>query len=170
MSSTGSPPPVHTGGSLTSSGASDAADGSDPAAPLPDGGGGPPRHPEDRLGLTWRTVASSLVLMVQKAERAAAVTVRDAEGRGPDGASDDAAKTGPRELDEAVLAFLRHRQEWLRLLSHLESKLEGRAKETEVLQNYHATMPRLSSRKRTRDAAPPSDAEPGDSSVHVTEG
>lgn len=65
----------------------------------------------------------------------------------------DPTKPNLKELDESVLAFLRTRVEWSRLLTYLEAKLEGKASETEVLQQYHRTQARLgaSRRKRTRE-------------------
>jgi hypothetical protein len=75
--------------------------------------------------------------MTQKAERAA----QDEQN----------IKANLKELDDSVVAFLRNRQEWLRILSYLEAKLEGHAKEMEVLQHYNASVSRLETKKRKRD-------------------
>lgn len=62
-----------------------------------------------------------------------------------------AAEAKQRELDEAVVLFLRTRREFHRLLSHTEAKLQGQAEEMESLETYVRTQPRIgSSRKRKR--------------------
>jgi hypothetical protein len=89
-------------------------------------------HHEDRLSLTWRTIASSFVYASQKAEKAAA----------------DPSEANMKEIDDAVVTFLKNRHEWSRLISYLEAKLEGKAKEMEILQHYHQSQPRFRKRKR----------------------
>jgi hypothetical protein len=111
---------------------------------------GSTRHQEERLGLTWRTVASSLVLMTQKADKAAAEEENNNKSNGSEIVAADANMNNQhrRDVDDSVVAFLRNRQEWLRIVSHLESKLERKALEMEVLQRYQASMPRLRKRQK----------------------
>jgi hypothetical protein len=99
---------------------------------------------EDRLGITWRTIASAVVLMSQKSEKLAFY-----EGRTD--VDENAKRVTAKELDEAIISFLRNRQDWLRIVSHLESKLEGKAKENEVLHHYYTSMPQLYAKKRKRE-------------------
>lgn len=93
-------------------------------------------HHEDRLSRTWRHLISTVFNATSKAEQLAS---------GADAAS-------IREIDDAVVAFLRARLEWGRNISFLEAKLEGKAKEMEVLQHYSRTQPCLGFRKRKRGA------------------
>jgi len=96
------------------------------------------QYPEDRLARTWRSLASSVVVAGQKAERCAA----------------DKNNRTLKELDDVVVGFLRTRVEWGRLISYLEAKLEGKAQEMETLQQYVKTQPSLGrKRKREEDAA-----------------
>jgi hypothetical protein len=92
-------------------------------------------HYEDRLSRTWRSVASSVVVVSQKEEKAVA----------------DPNKATLKELDECVVGFLRTRVDWGRLVSYLEAKLEGKAKEMEILQQYVRSQPKLAVRKRKRE-------------------
>ena len=92
-------------------------------------------HHEDRLSRTWRHLISSVFHATSKAEQLA-------------NAADVASI---KEIDDAVVAFLRARLEWGRNLSFLEAKLEGKAKEMEVLQHYSRTQPCLGFRKRKRE-------------------
>jgi len=55
-----------------------------------------------------------------------------------------------KELDEAVVLFLRARMEFHRLLSHVEAKLQGKAEEMESLETYLRTQPKVGKRKRKR--------------------
>lgn len=89
---------------------------------------------EDRLARTWRHLISSVFNATAKAEQIATST--------------DVASV--KEIDEAVVAFLRARLEWGRNISFLEAKLEGKAKEMEVLQHFVRTQPCLGTRKRKR--------------------
>lgn len=77
----------------------------------------------------WMVIAS------QKAENAAV----------------DPTKPVLRELDEYVVAFLRSKLDWGKLISYLEAKLEGKAKEMETLQQYVRTQPKLGRSKRKRE-------------------
>lgn len=123
-------PPSSSGASIPQASSPPA-----PATATANSAGG---HHEDRLHRTWRTLESSLVVAAQKAEKAAA--------------EPKPSKPQLKELDEQVVSLLRTRVDWSRLLSYLEAKLEGTAKETEVLQHYHRSQPRLESRKRKREA------------------
>lgn len=100
------------------------------------------QHHEDRLFRAWRSVAHSVVVVTSKAEKAAPVAAaRDADPA--------VKKACLREVDEAVVGFLRNRIEWGRLISALEAKLEGKAVEMENLQQYVRCQPGLG-RKRKR--------------------
>jgi hypothetical protein len=92
-------------------------------------------HYEDRLSRTWRSVASSVVVVSQKEEKAVA----------------DPNKVTLKELDECVVGFLRTRVDWGRLVSYLEAKLEGKAKEMEILQNYVRSQPKLGRKRKQRE-------------------
>ena len=83
--------------------------------------------------------------MTQKSEKLASLEAMD-------NVDDNTVQAAEKELQEAIVSFLRHRQEWLRIISYLEFKLEGKAKEVEVLQHYNASMPRLYGKKRSREA------------------
>jgi hypothetical protein len=96
-------------------------------------------HHEDRLARTWRSLASAVVVVSQKEEKAVA----------------EPTKNSLKELDECVVGFLRTRVEWGRLISYLEAKLEGKAKEMEILQQYVRSQPSLGrKRKREKDVKP----------------
>jgi hypothetical protein len=90
-------------------------------------------HSEDRLSRTWRHLISSVFHATSKAEQTTAEVA------------------SIKEIDDAVVAFLRARLEWGRNISFLEAKLEGKAKEMEVLQHYSRTQPCLGLRKRKRE-------------------
>lgn len=92
---------------------------------------------EERLGKVWRHLASSIVSFIGKAEKAGT----------------DSTQANCKELDESVLAFLRTRMEWHRLMSHVEAKLQGKAQEMEALECYVRTQPRLGKRKRGEEAS-----------------
>jgi hypothetical protein len=51
-----------------------------------------------------------------------------------------------KEMDEFVVAFLRARVNWGRLITYLEAKLEGKAQEMETNQHYFRSMPKLGRR------------------------
>jgi hypothetical protein len=86
-------------------------------------------HHEDRLGRTWRSLGSSVVLATTKAA---------------------VPKASVKEVDEAVVGFLRTRQEWGRLISYLEAKLEAKAKEMETLQHYVRSQPTMGIRRKRK--------------------
>lgn len=92
-------------------------------------------HHEDRLAKTWKSMTNWMVIASQKAENAAV----------------DPTKPVLRELDEYVVAFLRSKLDWGKLISYLEAKLEGKAKEMETLQQYVRTQPKLGRSKRKRE-------------------
>jgi hypothetical protein len=94
-------------------------------------------HEEDRLGRAWRSLASSLVMSFQKAEKAA----QDPQ---------PPAREVLKELDEAVVTFLRTRMDWGRQISHIEATLQGKAQEMEAFDCYMRSQPRLG-RKRKRE-------------------
>lgn len=62
----------------------------------------------------------------------------------------DSSQANCRELNESVVAFLRTRMEWHRLVGHVEAKLQGKAQEVEALEGYVRTQPRLGKRKRNQ--------------------
>jgi len=92
-------------------------------------------HQDDRLSRLWRTMVTSVLVATSKAEKAAK----------------EANKATLKEVDEAVIAFLRNRVDWGRLISYLEAKLEGKAKEMEILQHYVRSQPSMGIRKRKRE-------------------
>jgi hypothetical protein len=94
-------------------------------------------HAEDRLHRTWKNVSSSVIIATNKAEVAGAET----------------SKQTLKELDDATLSFLRNRAEWLRTISYLETKLEGKEAEMENFQQYVRCQPgfRGTFRKRKRE-------------------
>jgi hypothetical protein len=63
----------------------------------------------------------------------------------------DPNKATLKELDECVVGFLRMRVDWGRLVSYLEAKLEGKAKEMEILQNYVRSQPKLGRKRKQRE-------------------
>jgi len=92
-------------------------------------------HQDDRLSRLWRTMVTSVLVATSKAEKAAK----------------EANKATLKEVDEAVIAFLRNRVDWGRLISYLEAKLEGKAKEMEILQHYVRSQPSMGICKRKRE-------------------
>jgi hypothetical protein len=93
---------------------------------------------EERLSKVWRSKASSIVGFFQKAEKTAKETTKE----------------NCKELDDAVLVYLRARMEWHRLISHVEAKLQGKAQEMEALENYVRTQPRLGKKRKRTNMAP----------------
>lgn len=89
---------------------------------------------EERLAKLWRHLASSTVHFMTKAEKVAG----------------EPSQATAKELDDSVIAFLRTRMEWHRLMSHMEAKLQGKAQEMEALECYVRTQPRLGKNKRKR--------------------
>jgi hypothetical protein len=87
---------------------------------------------EERLSKSWRNMVSSIVTAFQKAEKAAVETTKE----------------NLKEVDEAVVIFIRFRLEYHRLISIVEARLQGKAQEMEALNNYVRTQPRLGKRKR----------------------
>jgi hypothetical protein len=90
-------------------------------------------HHDDLLLRTWRSIAHSIALVTNKAEKVVAESNRDAV----------------KELNEATMGFLRHYVEWGRLISYLEAKLEGKAAELEFMQHFVQSHPSMG-RKRKR--------------------
>lgn len=66
-------------------------------------------------------------------------------------AGDNSTQDNCRELNESVLAFLRTRIEFHRILGNVEAKLRGKAQEREALEGYVRTQPRLGKRKRQEE-------------------
>jgi len=91
-------------------------------------------HHEDLLGRTWRSIAQSVVQVTHKAEKSA---------EGPSNRDTE------RELNEATKLVLRSRKEWARSIAYLEAKLEGKAEEMQVQQQYVRCHPKIG-RKRKR--------------------
>ena len=92
-------------------------------------------HHEDRLVRTWRSLGTSVVLATSKAEKA----VRERDN-----------KAVLKEMDDAVVGFFKTRLEWGRLVSYLEAKLEGKAKEMETLQHYVRSQPTIGIRRKRK--------------------
>jgi hypothetical protein len=82
-------------------------------------------------------MASTVVLATQKTDKAANMKPQ------PD-------KQSLKELDDAVVSFLRMRMEWGRQISHVQAKLQGKAQEIETVDCYLRSQPRLG-RKRKRN-------------------
>ena len=80
----------------------------------------------------WRHLVSSAANGLNKAEKAA----------------DSSTQENCRELEEALVTFLRSRIEFHRVLGNVEAKLQGKAEEREALEGYVRTQPRLGKRKR----------------------
>jgi hypothetical protein len=74
-------------------------------------------------------------MSTQKAEKAAAV--------------EQPTRENLKELNDAVVTFLRARMEWGRQISYIEAKLQGKAQENETMDCYLRCQPRLG-RKRKR--------------------
>jgi len=53
-----------------------------------------------------------------------------------------------KELDEAVVTFLRGRIEWTRQIAHIEAKLQGKEQEQEAMDCYLRSQPRLGRKRR----------------------
>jgi hypothetical protein len=97
---------------------------------------------EERLERVWRSLASSVVVATHKAENLAIETKQKPP---------DQCKHSLKELDEAVITFLRTRLEYRRQLALVEAKLEGRAQELEALESCVRSQPRARKRKRDMD-------------------
>jgi len=155
-SSTSSPSTHHHAAAASSSSA--ATSSSTPGAP-PSGGASPisasestssshhRHHTEgERLTRSWRNVASSIVVAAQKAERVCGVTAASGAG-----AAAAPTREGLKELDDAIIYYLKSRQEWSSLLSYVEAKLVGTAEELDTLRSYNRSVPKLGINKRKRD-------------------
>lgn len=94
---------------------------------------------DERLERVWRSLASSVVVATHKAENLATETKQKPP---------DQCKQSLKELDEAVITFLRTRLEYRRQLALVEAKLEGRAQELEALESCVRSQPRARKRKR----------------------
>lgn len=91
-------------------------------------------HHEDLLGRTWRSIAQSVVQVTHKAETHAA---------------DPINRETSKELTEATILVLRSRMDWAKSIAYLEAKLEGKAEEMKVQQQYLRCHPKIG-RKRKR--------------------
>jgi hypothetical protein len=105
-------------------------------------------HHEDRLGRSWRALASCVIVAQQKAE--AVVTAlaeqRHKQQRSPQQQPEpqNAQLTKlRRDLDEAVIVFLKSRVEWNKTLLYLEAKLEGKSAEVDALQQFIRQQPSM---------------------------
>lgn len=104
--------------------------------------GGTVHHSEDRLSRAWRGIASAVVVAAGKAEKVASVASAATTGQGiPDAKQQQQAAL--KELDESVVAMLRNRVDYIRLISYLEAKLQGREEEMATLQHYHSSHAKL---------------------------
>lgn len=104
--------------------------------------GGTVHHSEDRLSRAWRGVASAVVVAAGKAEKVASVASAATAGQeAPDAKKQQ--QTALKELDESVVAMLRNRGDFIRLISYLEAKLQGREEEMATLQHYHSSHAKL---------------------------
>jgi hypothetical protein len=104
--------------------------------------GGTVHHSEDRLSRAWRGIASAVVVAAGKAEKAASVGSSTTASQGiPDAKQQQ--QTALKELDESVVAMLRNRVDYIRLISYLEAKLQGREEEMATLQHYHSSHAKL---------------------------
>jgi hypothetical protein len=92
--------------------------------------GGTVHHSEDRLSRAWRGIASAVVVAAGKAEKVASVASAEQQA-------------ALKELDESVVAMLRNRVDYIRLISYLEAKLQGREEEMATLQHYHSSHAKL---------------------------
>ena len=85
-------------------------------------------------------------MSTQKAEKAAT--------------SEQPSRENLKELNDAVVTFLRARMEWGRQISHIEAKLQGKAQENETMDCYLRCQPRLGrKRKRQEEVVPPAPDE-----------
>ena len=91
-------------------------------------------HHEDRLSRTWRSLGSYLLTATSKSEKAAK----------------EANKAILKDIDESVVNFLKTRVEWGRLVSYLEAKLQGKAKEIETMQHYVRSQPTIGIRRKRK--------------------
>mgnify|MGYP005844723473 CR=1 FL=1 len=90
---------------------------------------------EDRLGRAWRSLASTVVLATQKTEKAANMRPQP-------------SKESLKELDDAVVSFLRMRMEWGRQIYHVERKIQGKEQEMETTDCYLRSQPRLGKKRK----------------------
>lgn len=112
---------------------------------------------EDRLGRAWRSLASTVVMATQKAEKCASQLKppsSQSSSQQPNHPIVKPSKESLKDLDESVVHFLKTRIEYGRNISHLEAKLQGKAKEMETMDCYLRSQPRLGrKRKRHREEA-----------------
>jgi hypothetical protein len=117
---------------------------------------------EERLTRSLRTMETAAIQMLSKAEKSMAAQEQAQQQQqhqqrhqSQDAAvasseQQQAARESLKQLDESVVAFLKTRIEFLRLLSHIEAKLQGKAAEMEALETYIKTEPRVGSSKTKR--------------------
>ncbi|KAG7349465.1 hypothetical protein IV203_012062 [Nitzschia inconspicua] len=109
---------------------------------------------EERLSRTWKTMGTAAIQMLSKSEKAVASQLeaqqeQQRHQQSPDLASLQAAtKDNYKQLDECVVTFLKARIEFLRLLNHIEAKIQGKAEEMESLETYIQMEPRIGGMKR----------------------
>ncbi|KAG7374345.1 hypothetical protein IV203_013440 [Nitzschia inconspicua] len=109
---------------------------------------------EERLSRTWKTMGTAAIQMLSKSEKAVASQLQAQQEQqrhqqSPDLASLQAAtKENYKQLDECVVTFLKARIEFLRLLNHIEAKIQGKAEEMESLETYIQMEPRIGGIKR----------------------
>jgi hypothetical protein len=94
-------------------------------------------HNEDLLLRTWRSIAHSVAIVINKAEK---VSV------------DPSNRDLIKELNEATVGFLRNHMDWGRSISYLEAKLEGKAAEKEALQHYARSHPCMRRKRQRRES------------------
>jgi hypothetical protein len=118
-----------------------------PSATADGSSGGTVHHSEDRLSRAWRGIASAVVVAAVKAEKVASVASSATTGQAiPDAKQQQ--QTALKELDESVVAMLRNRVDYIRLISYLEAKLQGREEEMATLQHYHSSHAKLGIRTK----------------------
>jgi hypothetical protein len=120
-----------------------------PTAASDGSGGGTVHHSEDRLSRAWRGIASAVVVAAGKAEKAASVGSATTGRGNPDAMQ--LQQTALKELDESVVAMLRNRVDYIRLISYLEAKLQGREEEMATLQHFHSSHAKLGIRTQHAD-------------------
>ena len=88
-------------------------------------------HSIDKLRRSWRSLASSIVVTVQAAEKAAT------------------RPSGNKELDDAIVTNVRARMEFRRYCSLMEGALRGQAKESEALEGMLRSQPNMGRKRKT---------------------
>ena len=96
---------------------------------------------EDRLHGTWKSIAQSVVITMNKAEKASTISGQiDLEGK----------KSALHEVKKAIEEFIYSRSKWNQMITGIETTLEGKVEEVQNLQQFVTCYPSVGVLRRKR--------------------